>query len=396
MRLTTALFALAALVGTTSSHFLLVGSQTSGATTNDPVGISIYRTDAAGGLTKIGQETGSTTGGEPTYFALSNDQKYLYVTNELGNGRLTAFRVRRDNNDGGNRDGDNHGGLNCEDDSNDEDDNKDKLSLDLLGSTATNTKGPVHVVLTNDNKYAIVASYSDGSVVVFKLNQNSTVGEIVDKVQFKGGAASYGTQSGPHAHCVALSKDNSYLYVTDLGNDKIMQFKLNKGKLTANGFVDTGRGTLPRHLAVHPNGDVIFLITERTNELVRYEVQSNGQLDKPETVKTSEKKGKQYGAAVHVTKDGKFVLVSNRGLGNSQNSENNIVVFDAASLERVSTGLLPVGAYPRDFTISDDNIVYVGNQHTNNLVSFHLLENGTLVSTRNNVAVPKPVVLLTL
>ncbi|RLO09870.1 hypothetical protein DYB28_008273, partial [Aphanomyces astaci] len=201
---------------------------------------------------------------------------------------------------------------------------------------------------------------------------------------------------GPHAHCVALSKDNSYLYVTDLGNDKIMQFKLNKGKLTANGFVDTGRGTLPRHLAVHPNGDVIFLITERTNELVRYEVQSNGQLDKPETVKTSEKKGKQYGAAVHVTKDGKFVLVSNRGLGNSQNSENNIVVFDAASLERVSTGLLPVGAYPRDFTISDDNIVYVGNQHTNNLVSFHLLENGTLVSTRNNVAVPKPVVLLTL
>ncbi|ETV65458.1 hypothetical protein H257_17824 [Aphanomyces astaci] len=391
MRLTTALFALAALVGTASSRFLLVGSQTGAATTNDPVGISIYRTNAKGGLTKIGQETNATTGNQPTYFALSKGHKFLYVTNEVEKGTLTAFRVRRNNHD----DDDN-----CEDDSDDEDDdkeetsNEDTLSLDFLGATATNTKGPVHLVLTNDNKYAIVASYDDGSVVVFKLNQNGTVGEIVDKVQFTGGAGVVpGRQEGPHAHCVALSKCNSYLYVTDLGNDKVMQFKLNKGKLTANGFVATGPGTLPRHLAVHPNSRDIFLTTEFTNELVRHEVQPDGQLVKKAVVKTSALTGDQYSAAVHVTKDGKFVLVSNRGLGAN---ENNIVVFDAATLERVSTGPLRAGAFPRDFTISDDNIVYVGNQLTSDLVSFRLLKNGTLVPTGTNVAVPRPVVLLTL
>ncbi|RHY31062.1 hypothetical protein DYB25_013665 [Aphanomyces astaci] len=389
MRLTTALFALAALVGTASSRILLVGSETISATTDDPVGISIYRTDAAGKLTKIGQETIATTGNQPTYFALSNNHKFLYVTNEVELGTLTAFRVSRNNPN------------NCKNVSNNEvDDNEvtsndDKLSLEFLGTTATNTKGPVHVMLTNDNKYALVPSYSDGAVVVFKLNEDGTVGEIVDKVQFTGAAGHVAwSQDGPRAHCVAMSKDNSYVYVTDLGNDKIMQFKLNdEGKLIENGFVDTGRSTLPRHLAVHPNGVDIFLTTEFSNELVRYEVQSDGQLVKKAAVKTSENTGKQFASAVHVTKDGKFVLVSNRGL---EGNENNIVVFDAATLKRVSTGSLRADAYPRDFTISDDNIVYVGNQRTSDLVSFHLRKDGTLVHTGTNVTVPKPVVLLTL
>ncbi|ETV86939.1 hypothetical protein H257_01963 [Aphanomyces astaci] len=388
MRLTTALFALAALVGTASSRILLVGSDTSISTTNDPVGISIYRTDAEGKLTKIGQETNATTGNQPRYFALSNNHKFLYVTNEVELGTLTAFRVSRNNHN------------NCKDDDNEDADNEvtsneDKLSLEFLGTTATNTKGPVHVMLTNDNKYALVPSYTDGAVVVFKLNQDGTVGEIVDKVQFTGGAGHVSwTQDGPRAHCVAMSKDNSYVYVTDLGNDKIMQFKLNdEGKLIENGFVDTGRSTLPRHLAVHPNGLDIFLTTEFTNELVRYKVQSDGQLVKKAAVKTSKKTGKQFASAVHVTKDGKFVLVSNRGL---EGNENSIVVFDAATLDLVSTGPLRAGAYPRDFTISDDNIVYVGNQYTSDLVSFHLLKDGTLVHTGTNVTVPNPVVLLTL
>ncbi|ETV90259.1 hypothetical protein H310_14914 [Aphanomyces invadans] len=117
---------------------------------------------------------------------------------------------------------------------------KDNLSPDIR--FLINTKGPVHLVQTN-NKFVVV---DDRSVLVVKLNRNCTVGEIVDTKQFTGGAGVIpDRQDVPHAHYVALTKCTMLLFVTDLGNDNIMQYKLINGKFTANGFTSTGLGWLP-------------------------------------------------------------------------------------------------------------------------------------------------------
>ncbi|KAF0699149.1 Aste57867_10270 [Aphanomyces stellatus] len=375
MRITSALVLLAATPAL-AARYLLVGSQT----TTDPTGLTVFQTKS-GVVTPVDRVTNTSTGNNPTYMALSHDKQFLYLTNEVKAGTLTAYRVFHHDHD------------------DDDDHSQGELSLDRLGSASTNSTGPVHIILTNDNRFAIVASYDVGSVTIVSLLEDGRVGEIVDQQFFQGAALVVpDRQEGPHGHCVALTTDNRFVYITDLGNDKIMQYTFNDGKLTPNKvapFVGTPPGSLPRHLAIHPNGRHVFLTTELTNTLVRYTIdQSKGTLRADATVKTTDKTGDQYAAAVHVTSNGRFVLVSNRGLNAN---ENSIAVFDAKTLKKISVAPLRSGAYPRDFTISEDNIVYVGNQLTNDLVSFRLLKNGTLVPTAAPaVAIARPVVLLTL
>ncbi|EQC34131.1 hypothetical protein SDRG_08340 [Saprolegnia diclina VS20] len=361
----TLVLSLLALVATVvQSSLLFVGSQTS---PTSSVGLSVFANEN-GRLRKLLHETTTTTGEMPTYMAVSHDSQFLYLTNEIDAGSVTSFRIARAG---------------------------DSVELKALGTAPTKSKGPVHVTVTKSGRFLLVASYSVGSITVLGVDGNGFANSVVDQVTFEGGAHVVpGRQDGPHAHCVALSPDNKFAFVTDLGNDKIMQFKFDaaSGKLTPNApaFVALGRGALPRHLAFHPNGRDLYLNTEQSNELIQFQFNAtSGTLRQKKSVKTTTKASGVFTGALHVAPSGKHVLVSNRW-GN----DDSLVVFSADLTKRIGSYPTQASGAPRDFTIANGT-VFVGNENTNSIDSFTLHANGQLTHHQGQAtALFKPQVLL--
>ncbi|EQC34130.1 hypothetical protein SDRG_08339 [Saprolegnia diclina VS20] len=350
---------------------LLVGAQTDGSKASSP-GITVYDASKSP-LQQLFSVSSTLTGNMPTYMALTQDKNYLYVTNEVTAGQIVSFAIDRSG---------------------------ASPTLKRLGAMATNSQGPVHIAVTSNQRFALVASYTVGSITVLAIDPATKVANrIVSQVVFPGAARVVpGRQDSSHAHCVTLSPDNNYAFVTDLGNDKIMQFKFNPttGALTANSpaFVTVSPGALPRHMAFHPNNQQLYLVTERSNQVLRFSYAStSGLLTLAKAVKTTQVAGVLTGA-IRITADGRYVLVTNRYGGSTPG--DSIAVFDA-DLKPIGDYVLKAWAGARDFALGANNTVIVGEENTNTFETFLLQANGQLVPTK--VVQPslfKPQVLLPL
>ena len=90
------------------------------------------------------------------------------------------------------------------------------------------TKGesPCHVVLDEDNGILHVANYKGGSYTAFSVD--NTTGEIMEQIFFedygKGSNVDPVRQADAHAHMVFFV--NQFVYVVDLGSDKIHHYKV--------------------------------------------------------------------------------------------------------------------------------------------------------------------------
>ncbi|OQR94497.1 6-phosphogluconolactonase [Achlya hypogyna] len=338
----------------TGSPFLLVGSQTNAAVP-EPVGLTIFG-NTNGRLRALQHQSNATTGNQPTYMAVTQDRKFLYMTNEVPTGHIASFAIQ-DAGDG------------------------ESLTLHPLGLAATESDGPVHLVPTKSGRFVLIASYNVGSITVMGVNAQGLADTIVDQIVFTGGSGVVpGRQDGPHAHCVALSPNDDYAFVTDLGNDRIMQYHFDAatGRLTPNDppAVDVGPGALPRHMAFHPSGEHLFLTTEHSNELVKYRFDAaTGTLGRMAAVTTTHLSGVLTGA-IHITPAGDYVLVSNRY--GAPASDDSVVVY-SADLTHVGTYKTATWGGPRDFTITDDGFVFVANENRNSIDTFWLDATGRLV-----------------
>jgi 6-phosphogluconolactonase len=68
--------------------------------------------------------------------------------------------------------------------------------------------------------------------------------------------------TGRNAHYIAPDLTNKFLFVTNLGDDAILQYRFDarSGAISPNepATVRTRKGAGPRHLAFHPNGSFVF------------------------------------------------------------------------------------------------------------------------------------------
>jgi 6-phosphogluconolactonase len=65
---------------------------------------------------------------------------------------------------------------------------------------------------------------------------------------------------------VVLSPDNRFVFVPDLGLDKIFVYRLDRGQATLTAheppFATTPPGSGPRHFVFHPNGKFAYSVNE--------------------------------------------------------------------------------------------------------------------------------------
>ncbi len=326
---------------------------------------------ATGELTKFS----SAKSPDPAFLAIDRKRKFLYAANEIGefngkkSGAVSAFAI-----------------------------NQKTGELTFLNQQATNSPGPCSVIIDKTGKCVLAANYSGGSVSVFPVKADGSLGEVSDLVQHQGSSVNPNRQKEPHAHTIIIDNSNRFAFCADLGLDKVMIYKLDakQGKLTPNtqAFAAVKPGAGPRHFKIHPNNKFAYVINELDSTVTAFAYdKTQGTLKEMQTVPTlpADFSGTSYCADIHVHPSGKFLYGSNRG-------HDSIVVYTLDA----TTGKLTLaqhqstqGKVPRNFAVDPTGqLLLVANQNTNNVVIFRIdPQTGQLAPTGHTLELPLPVCL---
>jgi 6-phosphogluconolactonase len=357
-------------VAAQKEYYLIVGTYTSGKSE----GIYVYKFNIQ---TADAVYMSAVKTSNPSYLAVSPNQKYVYAVNENADssrfteqGSVVAYSF-----------------------------DKAKGTLHFINKQLSGGKHPCYVTVDKTGKWVIAGNYSSGSIGVLSAKKDGSLDSASQVIEHSGYSVNSERQEGPHVHSTVFSKDNSWLFVPDLGIDKTMIYSFNNktGQLKEGTFPfalsEPGAG--PRHFEFHPNGQFAYLMEEMTGTVsVFYYLKKDGQLNMIQTISAlpPEYTGPVGSADIHVSPDGKFVYASNRG-------ESNTIAILAVNSQ---TGLLqPVGHQstlgkkPRNFNFDPSgNFLLVANQDSDEIVIFSRNKTtGFLTDTGKRISVGSPVCL---
>ena len=352
-----------------SRYLVYVGTYT----TNGSKGIYEYTFNPGSGqLTAAGLAAETQN---PSFLAIDPSHRFLYAVNEVGkyknksSGGVSAFAIDRASG-----------------------------KLSLLKEVASGGADPCYVALDKTGKYVLVANYTGGSIAVFRVNADGSLGARSAFVQHKGSGPNKERQQGPHAHWIETTPDNRFAIAADLGLDELLvyHFDASHGALTANDppFAKVEAGAGPRHLAFHPNGKFAYVINELQGTVSAFSYDAtHGRLNPLENISTLPKdfSAENTTAEIEVHPSGKFLYASNRG-------HDSIAAF-AIDAQKGTLRLIDhfstKGRTPRSFAIDPTGSwLLVANQNTGNVIVFRIdKRTGRLTAGGEEVKVPSPVCL---
>ena len=228
-------------------------------------------------------------------------------------------------------------------------------NLTLLNHQSSTAEGPHYLSLDREGKNALVANYHGGGVAVLPIRADGTLGPATSTVLHHGSSVNKSRQTAAHPHGIDVDPTNRFVFVPDLGLDKVVAYRFNSaaGTIAANHPRDlaTSPGAGARHITFHSNGKWAYVINELDSTVIalRYDSET-GALTQMETVSTLPAGAAQQDnltGEIVVHPNGKFLYASNRG-------HDSIAVFaiDQTSGRLRSLGhCLAGGRTPRNFNI---------------------------------------------
>lgn len=354
---------LAASLSLLATH-TVAQTQYAWAGTYNPNGEGVYRFTIDPQSGALSNKTLISTLPNAAQLTVSGDGKTLYVASEVEKGVVQALRI---------------------------DDNGD---VRLLNEVSSGGAGPVYLSLVPGGSHLLVANYISGSVAVLPVKRDGSLGEATDRHQHQGepgaakpeaaveGSFASSDHNGPHAHMIAADASGKFVFATDLGLDRIYQYRFDKasGKLTPNEppFIDaSSKGAGPRHFVFTPQGDGLWLINEEASTLTWYALDnSTGTLRPGHSFSTLPKayRGTNFAAGLVLSPDGKQLYVANR----LHNSIAHFTVKAEGTLVH-QDDVWTRGDYPRSLTIDNQGRwLYVMNQRSDNITRFRIARDGKL------------------
>lgn len=321
------------------------------------------------------QTPGRTTIAEvinPSFLATSPDGKHLYAVSELGgkgepHGYVYAFEII------------NHD------------------SLRYIDQYSTVAQATAHVSVHPSGKLVFAANYQGGVAMVYRRHTDGSL-QAVQQLNTEG-SGPHPNQESSHLHMVKVSPDGKFLYIPDLGSDKIWSFAIDltqyKVTPTTQQYATVAPGSGPRHMDFHPSGRFAYVLNELNSTLSVFEYSNkDGSLNEIQVLSTLPKDFEEWNstADIHVHPNGKYLYTSNRG-------HNSIATFRVDE----STGRLTLinhtpsqGEFPRNFALHPDGKhLFVANQNTDNIAIFNLNpDTGILSFTEQSLEVNTPVCIL--
>lgn len=138
--------------------------------------------------------------------------------------------------------------------------------------------GPRNLAYHPTLPYLYLLNELDSTVVSIALNASSKRPEAIQRLSSQSGRFSLQHR----AAWIEISKDGRLVYVGNRGQDTIGVFSIDfaTGALSAVGWSDTG-GRVPRHFALSPAGDRMFVANEFSHDVMQFTVGTDGMPSKP-------------------------------------------------------------------------------------------------------------------
>lgn len=307
--------------------------------------------------------------GRPGFQALHPEGSYLYSVSgspfntETNHGTITAYKI-------------------------------DPLTgmLKLINEQSVEGRGPAHVSIDPQGRFAYVSNFGSGNLSVLAINDEGSLNKAVDVVQHEGSSIDPRRQTGPRVHATDPSNDGRFIYVSDMGIDKVMIYEVDQqtGKLTpaAIPYVESIPGSGPRHFTFHPNGDFAYSLEQMGSTIAVYSVDhDNGALILRQRINMLPDGFEEDNQAsdIHITKDEKFLYASNRG-------HDSLVIYRINELtgKLILVGHEYTGRHPRNFMVDrEGEFVFVANMDDDNIVVFRRDEmTGELNYSGNQLFIP--------
>jgi 6-phosphogluconolactonase len=180
--------------------------------------------------------------------------------------------------------------------------------LTHLGTTPL-ADSMAYIVTDRTGRFLLSASYPGNKLTINPIDEQ---GHIVEQTTLI-------IPDRAKAHCILVDAGNKHVYATSLGADTIMQWRFDQAKGTLSpigpGIIQTRPGAGPRHMALHPSGRFLYLITETTDTIGAYAIDpATGTLTELQFVDAlpSEFREQPAAADLHITPDGRFLYGSER------------------------------------------------------------------------------------
>ena len=344
-------------------------------------GIFLFQMDPASGV--LTRRKAFADESNPGWLDFDASGNHLYAANEVehyrgtSSGSVSAFAVDRSN-----------GGLT------------------LLNTVSSEGAGPCYLSIHPAGKHLMVANFSGGTVSVFSLLPDGSVGRAtaVIKDQGKvgplhptsapaGNFAIFGHDGGAHPHMIHADPSGRFVLVNDLALDKIFiwKFDLEKGTLTANDppSISLPPGDGPRHF-VFANGERMYSLQEQGSTLTFFEFDgATGKLTARQTISTLPKgfRGTSFASGINLAPNGRFIYAANR-------LHDSIAIFSVGPDGRLSwvDAVWTRGDFPRAINIDPTgNFLYSCNQRSDAITAFRIHpETGMLSFTGQYTAMGEP------
>ncbi len=346
------------------SHYLFAGTYTHDQKSK---GIYVYTFNSVTGETRF---ISSIFTENPTFLTFSADNRYVYAVNETDSGRgsISSFSFDK------------------------------KGKLNYISKQLTNGDAPCYVEIDRSNKWAVVANYSGGNFSVFPILKDGSLGASVQTISLQSTGTPKESQAKSNAHSAVFSPDGHFLTVADLGGDKLVVYPFDSFKekpVSEKGMeISTKPKSGPRHIVFNPDKPFAYLIEELSGYISAYNYK-DGKFTLLQNISSHPAgyTGEIGSAAIHLSKDGKFLYASNRG------GSNTISAFsvDSVSGKLDMIGLQPSGGeHPRDFTIDPSgNYLFAGNMNSGFISVFKRdRRTGLIKESGQKIYIPHPAHLL--
>jgi 6-phosphogluconolactonase len=360
------LFLCAVIAKAQQQHYLITGTYTTGKSE----GIYVYQFNSNDGSAKA---VSSIKISNPSFVAVSPEEKFVYSVEENAadkgrGGNITAFSF-----------------------------DKTTGTLTFINRQPSAGDHPCYVSADKTGKWVAAGNYTSGSLSILPVLANGSLGAATTIIKHEGSGFNKARQASPHVHCTYFSPDNRFLFVPDLGIDKVMIYAFDEttGKLTAakQSFAESVPGSGPRHISFHPSNKYAYLMQELSGTITTFKYK-NGKLKSRQIISSMPAGDTSFAgsADIHVSPDGKFLYASNR-------AESNTIAIFSINQKNGKLSLTghqsTLGKTPRNFNFDPTgNFLLVANQNSDAIIIFKVdKQTGLLNDTNNRIDVGKPVCL---
>jgi 6-phosphogluconolactonase (cycloisomerase 2 family) len=348
LALASAFTLLPAQAQTMTTADVLVGSYTQGTSKG------IYRLAFDSQTGKLDPQPRQVIDSEnPSWLTLSKDQRHLYVVNENGpgqadaTGKVSSFAI----------DGKTH-------------------QVTPINQVQSRGDEPTHSSLSPDQRFLFVANYAvhpepGGVLAVIPVGKDGKLSGVVQTETHPASHVDAERQASSHVHSAVPTPDGKYLVASDLGADRLFVYRYDGSKekpleAAKVAFVELPPGSGPRHLLFSADGKHAWLTLEMAAQVAVFEYH-DGSFKQTQQVDLKGDAQKNGAGGLHVSPDGKFLYVANRG------DANELLVF---AIDKASGKLKEIqrrsveGKEPREFSFDPSGkFVLIANQKSNAIVT---------------------------